>query len=131
MNKRQEQEARILQLLEQAPESASWLQPSSMDQARLNEHERSIWTNIKNASIIEVGKIDTMYGVKAFRNVATLPQTVSLETLNEFRELGTVVRFVHPTIDAKAIKNFMEDGVTYERMVAMTTINFEPTEGLF
>lgn len=131
MNTRQEQEIRILQLLEQAPESATWIQPTSMDQARLDEYERDIWTNIKNTSVIEVGKMDTMYGVEAFRIVAILPQTVKMEKLNEFRELGTAVRFVHPSVDVEAIKNSMEDGVAYERMVTMTTINFEPTEGLF
>ena len=131
MNTRQEQEARILQLLEQAPESASWLQPSSMDQNRLDKYERSIWTNIKNVSVIEVGKMDTMYGVEVYRIIATLPQTVDMEKLNEFRELGTVVRFVRPSVDVEAIKNSMEDGVAYQGMVTMTTINFEPTEGLF
>lgn len=131
MNNRQEQEARILQLLEYAPESAGWIQPSSMDQSRLNKYERDIWTNIKNTSVIEVGKMDTMYGVEAFRITATLPQTVELEKLNEFRELGTIVRLVRPSVDVEAIKNSMEDGVAYERMVTMTTINFEPTEGLF
>mgnify|MGYP000851379224 CR=1 FL=1 len=131
MNNRQEQEARILQLLEHTPESTTWIQPSSMDQDRLNNYERTIWRNIKNASIIEVGKLDTMYGVEVFHIVATLPQTVDMEKLNEFRELGTIVRFVRPSVDVEAIKNSMEDGVAYERMVTMTTINFEPTEGLF
>ena len=131
MNNRQEQEARILQLLEHTPESTTWIQPSSMDQDRLNNYERTIWRNIKNASVIEVGKMDTMYGVEVFRIVATLPQTVDMEKLNEFRELGTIVRFVRPSVDVEAIKNSMEDGVAYERMVTMTTINFEPTEGLF
>lgn len=131
MNARQEQEARILQLLKLAPEQKGWTEPDVMDQARLDKYERDIWTNIKNTSVIEVGKTDTMYGVEAFRIVATLPQTVELETLNEFHELGTVVRFVRPSVDVEAIKNSMEDGVAYERMVTMTTINFEPTEGLF
>ena len=131
MNNRQEQEARILQLLEHTPESTTWIQPSSMDQDRLNKYERDIWTSIKNVSVIEVGKMDIMYGVEAFRIVATLPQTVDMEKLNEFRELGTIVRFVRPSVDVEAIKNSMEDGVAYERMVTMTTINFEPTEGLF
>jgi hypothetical protein len=130
MSNRQEQETRILQLLEQVPESASWIQPSSMDQERLNNYERTIWTNIKNASIIEVGKLDTMYGVEAFRTVATLPQTVDLETLNEFRENGFVVRFVHPTIDVEEIESYMDDRVVRQPMVTMTTINYEPTEGL-
>ena len=131
MNNRQEQEARILQWLEHTPESAGWIQPSSMDQNRLNKYERDIWTSIKNVSVIEVGNVDIMYGVEAFRIVATLPQTVDMEKLNEFRELGTIVRFVRPSVDVEAIKNSMEDGVAYERMVTMTTINFEPTEGLF
>lgn len=131
MNNRQEQEALILQLLEYTPESAAWIQPSSMDRDRLNNNERTIWTNIKNASIIEVGKLDTMYGVEAFRTVATLPQTVDLETLDEFRENGMVVRFAHPTIDAEAIKSYMDDEVIRQPMVTMTTINYEPTEGLF
>lgn len=131
MNNRQEQEARILQLLEHTPESTTWIQPSSMDQDRLNKYERDIWTSIKNVSVIEVGNVDIMYGVEAFRIVATLPQTVDMEKLNEFRELGTIVRFVRPSVDVEAIKNSMEDGVAYERMVTMTTINFEPTEGLF
>ena len=130
MSNRQEQETRIFQLLEQVPESASWIQPSSMDQERLNNYERTIWTNIKNASIIEVGKLDTMYGVEAFRTVATLPQTVDLETLNEFRENGFVVRFVHPTIDVEEIESYMDDRVIRQPMVTMTTINYEPTEGL-
>ena len=130
MSNRQEQETRILQLLEQVPESASWIQPSSMEQERLNNYERTIWTNIKNASIIEVGKLDTMYGVEAFRTVATLPQTVDLETLNEFRENGFVVRFVHPTIDVEEIESYMDDRVVRQPMVTMTTINYEPTEGL-
>jgi hypothetical protein len=130
MSKRQEQEALILQLLEQTPESAAWIQPSSMDQERLNNYERTIWTNIKNASIIEVGKLDTMYGVEAFRTVATLPQTVDLETLNEFRENGFVVRFVHPTINVEEIESYMDDRVARQPMVTMTTINYEPTEGL-
>lgn len=108
-----------------------WLDPESMDQNRLDKYERDIWTNLKNTSVIEVGKMDTMYGVEAFRITATLPQTVELEKLNEFRELGTIVRFVRPSVDVEAIKNSMDDGVTYERMVTMTTINFEPTEGLF
>lgn len=72
-----------------------------------------------------------MYGVKAFRIVATLPQTVSLEALDEFRENGMVVRFVHPTIDAEAIKSHMDDEVIRQPMVTMSTITFEPTEGLF
>lgn len=131
MNNRQEQEARILQLLEHTPESTTWIQPSSMDQDRLNKYERDIWTSIKNVSVIEVGNVDIMYGVEAFRIVATLPQTVDMEKLNEFRELGTIVRFVRPSVDVEAIKNSMEDGVAYERMVTITTINFEPTEGLF
>lgn len=131
MNNRQEQEARILQLLEYAPESAAWIQPSFMDQDRLNKYERDIWTSIKNVSVIEVGKVDIMYGVEAFRTIATLPQTVDFETLDEFRENGMIVRFVHPTIDAEAIKIFMEDDITYQRMVTMTTVNYEPTEGLF
>lgn len=131
MNNRQEQEALILQLLEYTPESTAWIQPSSMGQDRLNQYERDIWNNIKNTSVIEVGKLDTMYGVEAFRTVATLPQTVDLETLDEFRENGMVVRFVHPTIDAEAIKNSMDDEMIRQPMVTMTTINFEPTEGLF
>lgn len=131
MNNRQEQEARILQLLEHTPESTTWIQPSSMDQDRLNTYERTIWRNIKNASIIEVGKLDTMYGVKAFRIVATLPQTVSLEALDEFRENGMVVRFTHPSIDIEAIESYMDDRMTRQPMVTMSNINFEPTEGLF
>lgn len=131
MNNRQEQEARILQLLEHTPESTTWIQPSSMDQDRLNNYERTIWRNIKNASIIEVGKLDTMYGVKAFRIVATLPQTVSLEALDEFRENGMVVRFTHPSIDIEAIESYMDDCMTRQPMVTMSNINFEPTEGLF
>lgn len=131
MNNRQEQEARILQLLEHTPESTAWIQPASMDQDRLNKYERTIWRNIKNASIIEVGKLDTMYGVKAFRIVATLPQTVSLEALDEFRENGMVVRFTHPSIDIEAIESYMDDRMTRQPMVTMSTINFEPTEGLF
>lgn len=131
MNNRQEQEARILQLLEHTPESTTWIQPSSMDQDRLNNYERTIWRNIKNASIIEVGKLDTMYGVKAFRIVATLPQTVSLEALDEFRENGMVVRFTHPSIDIEAIESYMDDRMTRQPMVTMSNINFEPTEGLF
>lgn len=131
MNNRQEQEARILQLLELTPEQKGWLEPESMDQARLDKYERDIWTSIKSTSVIEVGKTDTMYGVEVFRIVATLPQTIDMEKLNEFHELGTVVRFVRPSVDVEAIKNSMEDGVAYERMVTMTTINFEPTEGLF
>ena len=131
MNNRQEQEARILHLLELTPEQKGWLDPESMDQNRLDKYERDIWTNLKNTSVIEVGKMDTMYGVEVFRIVATLPQTVDMEKLNEFRELGTIVRFVRPSVDVEAIKNSMDDGVTYERMVTMTTINFEPTEGLF
>lgn len=130
MNNRQEQEARILQLLEHTPESAGWIQPSSMDQNRLNKYERDIWTSIKNVSVIEVGKLDTMYGVEAFRTVATLPQTVDLETLNEFRENGFVVRFVHPTINVEAIESYMNDEVMRQPMVTMSTINYEPTEGL-
>lgn len=131
MNNRQEQEARILQLLEHTPESTTWIQPSSMDQDRLNNYERTIWRNIKNASIIEVGKLDTMYGVKAFRIVATLPQTVSLEALDEFRENGMVVRFTHPSIDIEAIESYMDDRMTRQPMVTMSNINFEPTDGLF
>ena len=131
MNNRQEQEARILQLLALTPEQKGWLEPESMDQARLDKYERDIWTSIKSTSVIEVGKTDTMYGVEVFRIVATLPQTIDMEKLNEFHELGTVVRFVRPSVDVEAIKNSMEDGVAYERMVTMTTINFEPTEGLF
>lgn len=131
MNNRQEQEALILQLLEYTPESTAWIQPSFMGQDRLNQYERDIWNNIKNTSVIEVGKLDTMYGVEAFRIKATLPQTIDMEKLNEFRELGTVVRFVHPTIDAEAIKNSMDDEMIRQPMVTMTTINFEPTEGLF
>lgn len=131
MNNRQEQEARIWQLLELAPEQKGWVEPDVMDQERLDKYERDIWTNIKNTSVIEVGKMDTMYGVKVFRIVATLPQTVKMEKLNEFRELGTAVRFVHPSVDVEAIKNSMEDGVAYQGMVTMTTIDFEPTEGLF
>lgn len=131
MNNREEQEARILQLLERTPESAAWIQPASMDQDRLNNYERTIWRNIKNASIIEVGKLDTMYGVKAFRIVATLPQTVSLEALDEFREDGMVVRFTHPSIDIEAIESYMDERMTRQPMVTMSTINFEPTEGLF
>ena len=130
MNNRLEQEARILRLLEHTPESTTWIQPSSMDQDRLNNYERTIWRNIKNASIIEVGKLDTMYGVKAFRIVATLPQTVSLEALDEFRENGMVVRFTHPSIDIEAIESYMDDRMTRQPMVTMSTINFEPTEGL-
>ena len=131
MNNRQEQEARILHLLELTPEQKGWLDPESMDQNRLDKYERDIWTNLKNTSVIEVGKMDTMYGVEVFRIVATLPQTVDMEKLNEFRELGTIVRFVRPSVDVEAIKNSMEDGVAYERMITMTTIDFEPTEGLF
>lgn len=131
MNNRQEQEARILQLLEHTPESATWIQPSSMDQDRLNKYERTIWRNIKNTSIIEVGKLDTMYGVEAFRIVTTLPQTVSLEALDEFRENGMVVRFTHPSIDIEAIESYMDDRMTRQPMVTMSNINFEPTEGLF
>lgn len=131
MNKRQEQEAHILQLLKLAPEQKGWVELDVMDQERLDKYERAIWTNIKNTSVIEVGKMDTMYGVEAFRIVATLPQTVEMEKLNEFRELGTVVRFVHPTVDVEVIKNSMEDGVAYQGMVTMTTIDFEPTDGLF
>lgn len=130
MNNRQEQEARILQLLEHTPESAGWIQPSSMDQNRLNKYERDIWTSIKNVSVIEVGKLDTMYGVEAFRTVATLPQTVDLETLNEFRENGFVVRFAHPTINVEAIESYMNDEVMRQPMVTMSTINYEPTKGL-
>ena len=130
MNKRQEQEALILQLLEQTPESAMWIQPAALDRDQLNNYERTIWTNIKNASTIEVGKFDTMYGVEAFRTVATLPQTVDLETLNEFRENGFVVRFVHPTINVEAIESYMNDEVMRQPMVTMSTINYEPTEGL-
>lgn len=130
MNKRQEQEALILQLLEQTPESAMWIQPAALDRDQLNNYERTIWTNIKNASTIEVGKLDTMYGVEVFRTVATLPQTVELETLNEFRENGFVVRFVHPTINVEAIESYMNDEVVRQPMVTMSTITFEPTEGL-
>ena len=131
MNNRQEQEALILQLLKLAPEQKGWVEPDVMEQERLDKYERDIWTNLKNTSVIEVGKMDTMYGVEVFRIVATLPQTVKMEKLNEFRELGTAVRFVHPSVDVEAIKNSMEDGVAYAGMVTMTTINFEPTEGLF
>ena len=131
MNNRQEQEALILQLLEYTPESTAWIQPSFMGQDRLNQYERDIWNNIKNTSVIEVGKMDTMYGVEAFRTVATLPQTVDLETLDEFRENGMVVWFVHPTIDAEAITSYMDDEMIRQPMVTMTTINYEPTEGLF
>ena len=129
MNK--QQETLILQLLHYTPESTAWIQPSSMGQDRLNQYERDIWNNIKNTSVIEVGKLDTMYGVEAFRTVATLPQTVNLETLDEFRENGMVVRFVHPTIDAEAIISYMDDEMIRQPMVTMTTINYEPTEGLF
>lgn len=131
MSKRQEQEALILQLLKLAPEQKGWVEPDVMEQERLDKYERDIWTNIKNTSVIEVGKMDTMYGVEAFRIVATLPQTVEMEKLNEFYELGTVVRFVYPSVDVDAIKNTMEEGVAYQGMVTMTTIDFEPTEGLF
>lgn len=131
MNNRQEQEARILQLLEHTPESAGWIQPSSMDQNRLNKYERDIWTSIKNVSVIEVGKVDIMYGVEAFRTVATLPQTVDFETLDEFRENGMIVRFTHPSIDIEAIESYMDDRMTRQPMVTMSNINFEPTEGLF
>lgn len=64
------------------------------------------------------------------RTVATLPQTVDLETLNEFRENGFVVRFVHPTINVEAIESYMNDEVMRQPMVTMSTINYEPTEGL-
>ena len=57
MNNRQEQEARILQLLEHTPESTTWIQPSSMDQDRLNNYERTIWRNIKNLSILRQSKV--------------------------------------------------------------------------
>ncbi len=130
MNKRQEQEARILKLLKLAPEQKGWLEPESMDQNRLDKYERDIWTNLKNTSVIEVGKMDTMYGVEVFRITATLPQTVDLETLNEFRENGFVVRFVHPTINVEAIESYMNDEVVRQPMVTMSTITFEPTEGL-
>ena len=55
---------------------------------------------------------------------------VAIETLDEFRENGMVVRFVHPTIDAEVIKSYMNDEVMRQPMVTMSTINYEPTEGL-
>lgn len=45
-------------------------------------------------------------------------------------ENGMVVRFAHPTINAEAIKSYMDDEVIRQPMVTMRTINYEPTEGL-
>ena len=42
-----------------------------------------------------------------------------------------VVRFTHPSIDIEAIESYMDDRMTRQPMVTMSTINFELTEGLF
>ena len=98
MDKRQKQETLILKLLKHSPEQASWLDPDQMDQAKLDEYEHRIWNGIKNKSTIHIGIPDNMFDTKVFRIIATLPQNVKLEKLDEFRKNGFTVQFVPPCI---------------------------------
>jgi hypothetical protein len=123
MDKRQKQERLILNLLNDSPEQAHWLNPDQMDQAKLNEYERDVWNGIKFKSIIQVGTYDNVFDTKVFRIVATLPQNVKLEKLDEFRENGFTVQFVFPKLDAEEILD-NDDG----HMVEMITVDYEPTE---
>ena len=123
MDKRQKQEKLILNLLRHSPEQASWLDPDQMNQARLDEYEYDVWQGIKNKSIIQVGTEDIVYNTKVFRIVATVPQKVHLETLDEFRENGFTVQFVFPKLDAEEILD-NDNGL----MAKMITVNYEPTE---
>lgn len=94
-----------------------------MDQAKLNEYERDVWNGIKFKSIIQIGTYDNVFDTKVFRIVATLPQNVKLEKLDEFRENGFTVQFVFPKLDAEEILD-NDDG----HMVEMITVDYEPTE---
>ena len=123
MDKRQKQERLILNLLNDSPEQAHWLNPDQMDQAKLNEYERDVWNGIKFKSIIQVGTYDNVFDTKVSRIVATLPQNVKLEKLDEFRENGFTVQFVFPKLDAEEILD-NDDG----HMVEMITVDYEPTE---
>lgn len=123
MDKRQKQERLILNLLNNSPEQAHWLNPDQMDQAKLNEYERDVWNGIKFKSIIQVGTYDNVFDTKVFRIVATLPQNVKLEKLDEFRENGFTVQFIFPKLDAEEILD-NDDGL----MVQMITVNYEPID---
>ena len=123
MDKRQKQERLILNLLNNSPEQAHWLNPDQMDQAKLNEYERDVWNGIKFKSIIQVGTYDNVFDTKVFRIVATLPQNVKLEKLDEFRENGFTVQFVFPKLDAEEILD-NDNGL----MVQMITVNYEPID---
>lgn len=123
MNKRQKQEKLILDLLKHSPERAHWIEPDQMDQAKLNEYEHDVWNGIKFKSIIQIGTYDSMFGTDVFRIVATLPQNVKLEKLDEFRENGFTVQFVFPKLDAEEILD-NDDGL----MAEMITVDYEPTE---
>lgn len=123
MDKRQKQERLILNLLNDSPERAHWLNPDQMDQAKLNEYEHDVWNGIKFKSIIQVGTYDNVFDTKVFRIVATLPQNIKLEKLDEFREKGFTVQFVFPKLDAEEILD-NDDG----HMVEMITVDYEPTE---
>lgn len=123
MNKRQKQEKLILDLLKHSPERAHWIEPDQMDQAKLNEYEHDVWNGIKFKSVIQIGTYDSMFGTDVFRIVATLPQNVKLEKLDEFRENGFTVQFVFPKLDAEEILD-NDDGL----MVQMITVNYEPID---
>lgn len=123
MDKRQKQEKLILKLLEHSPEQTKWLTPDQMDQARLNQYELDVWNGIKFKSIIQVGTYDNMFDTKVFRIVATLPQNVNLEKLDEFRKNGFTVQFIFPKLDAEEILD-NDDGL----MAKMITVDYDPTE---
>jgi hypothetical protein len=123
MDKRQKQEKLILKLLEHSPEQTKWLKPDQMDQARLNQYELDVWNGIKFKSIIQVGTYDNVFDTKVFRIVATLPQNVNLEKLDEFRKNGFTVQFIFPKLDAEEILD-NDDGL----MAEMITVDYKPTE---
>lgn len=123
MDKRQKQERLILNLLNDSPERAHWIEPDQMDQAKLDEYERDVWNGIKFKSIIQIGTYDSMFDTEVFRIIATLPQNVSLEKLDEFHENGFTVQFVFPKLDAEEILD-NDDGL----MTEMITVNYEPTD---
>lgn len=66
---------------------------------------------------------DNMFDTKVFRIVATLPQNVNLEKLDEFRKNGFTVQFIFPKLDAEEILD-NDDGL----MAKMITVDYDPTE---
>ena len=122
MDKRIKQETLISKLIDDSPEQKHWLDPSYLDQDKLNKYEQNIWKGIKNKSIIQIGRMETLHDAELFRIIGTVPQTTSLETLNKIHNDGFTIQFVFPKLDTEAISD--NDG---SLMAEMITVRYQPT----